>query len=154
MTPDDVQAALDALGLETRVQIYESSTRTAQEAADSIGCELGAIAKSLCFMINGTPVVIITAGDQRVDTRKVAAHYDVGRKKVKIASPQQTHQATGFAVGGVSPVGHDLPILIDATLARFETVYAAAGSPNAIFPIAYEALLRVTEGMVVDVVQT
>lgn len=151
-TPDDVQAALDALGLDITVEIFDSSTATSQEAADSIGTSLGSIAKSLCFLVDGQPVVVIASGDRRVDDRKLAKLHEVSRKKVKIADAQTTVEATGYAPGGVPPVGHasDLPIYIDDTLSRFEQVYAAAGSPNAIFPVPYETLVEITGGKVVD----
>jgi prolyl-tRNA editing enzyme YbaK/EbsC (Cys-tRNA(Pro) deacylase) len=152
-TPDDVQAALDALGLDIQVQLFETSTATSQEAADSIGTSLGSIAKSLCFLVGDQPVVVIASGDQRVDDRKLGALCEVSRKKVKIANPDATIEATGYAPGGVPPVGHvnSLPVYIDQTLSRFELVYAAAGSPNAIFPIPYETLVEITGGQVVDI---
>ena len=152
-SPDDVQAALDALGLDIRVQTFETSTATSQEAADSIGTSLGSIAKSLCFVVNGQPVVVIAAGDVRVDDRKLASLHEVSRKKVKIADAQTTVQATGYAPGGVPPVGHSqmLPIYVDQSLGRFDLIYAAAGAPNAIFAIAYEQLVSVSGGQVVDI---
>jgi Cys-tRNA(Pro) deacylase len=152
LTPDDVQQALDALGLEIQVQQFETSTATAQEAADSIGTELGTIVKSLCFVVVDEPVIVLAAGDHRIDDRKLAALYDVGRKKVKIADAETTLQTTGYLPGGVPPVGHlnPLPVLIDDTLGRFDLVYAAAGSPNAIFPIPFKTLCEITGGRVVD----
>lgn len=155
-TPDDVQAALEALGLDIQVQTFVEATSTAPEAAAAIGAELGAIVKSLCFVVDGNAVVVLTAGDQRVDSRKVAAYYGVGRKKVKIADADTTIQATGYAPGGVPPVGHatSIPILIDSMLGRYETVYAAAGSPHSIFPVAFDTLVEMTGGQVLDVAQT
>ena len=82
-TPDDVQAVLDDLGLGIKITIFDEPTSTAPEAAAAIGTELGTIVKSLCFTVNGEPVVVLTAGDMRVDDRKIAALYEVGRKKVK-----------------------------------------------------------------------
>jgi prolyl-tRNA editing enzyme YbaK/EbsC (Cys-tRNA(Pro) deacylase) len=101
-------------------------------------------------------VVVLTAGDQRVDDRKLAAMYGVGRKKVRIADEATTIAATGYAPGGVPPVGHvnELPVIVDETLARFETVYAAAGSPHAIFPVAFEMLVDISGGQVADVAKT
>ena len=154
-TPDDVQAALNALDLPIQVIIFAESTATAPEAAAAIGTELGTIVKSLCFMVDGEPVVMLVAGDRRVDTRKIAALYEVGRKKVKIANFEATIEATGYAPGGVPPVGHiqELPVLIDQSLTRYELVYGAAGSPNAIFPIAFETLIEVTGGQVADIAE-
>jgi Cys-tRNA(Pro) deacylase len=149
----DVETALEGLGLEARVMTFDDSTATAPQAAEAIGTELGSIVKSLCFVVAGQPVIVLTAGDRRVDDRKLSALYGVGRKKVKIADAKTTITATGYAPGGVPPVGHrsTLPVLIDETLARFETVYAAAGTENAIFAVPYEALVQVTGGRVVDV---
>jgi Cys-tRNA(Pro) deacylase len=156
LSPDDVQAALDAKGAGIRVQTFETSTATAQEAADSIGTTLGSIVKSLCFVVDGEPVVVLGAGDQRIDTRKLAALRGVGRKKAKMATAEQSVEYTGYAPGGVPPVGHrvEMPVYIDETLSRFETVYAAAGAPNTIFPIGFEALVNLTSGQVVDLAQT
>jgi len=145
-----VQAALDALELGIQVRRFEAPTATAAQAAAAIGCELGAIVKSLCFTIDGQPVLVLAAGDRRVDPKALRRIFQVSKKKVKIAEPATVLAATGFVVGGVPPLGHPepLPILIDKSLARFETVYAAAGSGDTIFPIAYEALLEATHGAV------
>lgn len=150
-----MQDALLALGLHVTIRTFQESTATAQAAADAIGVELGAIVKSLCFDVDGRPVLVLTAGDWRVDDRKLAAIYGVSRKRVSIADAATTLRATGYEPGGVSPVGlnESMPILIDSTLARFDLVYAAAGSPNAIFPITPDDLIRVTGGQVADVVR-
>jgi prolyl-tRNA editing enzyme YbaK/EbsC (Cys-tRNA(Pro) deacylase) len=149
----DVEAALEGLGLETRVLTFDDSTATAPEAAEAIGTALGSIVKSLCFVVAGQPVIVLTAGDRRVDDRKLSALYGVGRKKVKIADAETTIATTGYGPGGVPPVGHRraLPVWIDETLARFEIVYAAAGSENAIFAVPYETLVEITGGSVGDV---
>jgi len=155
LTPDDVQKTLESLGLTIEIQTFEQSTRTAQEAAAALGAPLGSIVKSLCFLVDDQPAVILTAGDKRVDDRKLGAMYGVGRKKVKIADAQTTIDITGYAPGGVPPVGHrrPIPILIDETPRRYEIVYAAAGSVNTIFPVPYTTLMKVTQGKVVDVVK-
>lgn len=154
-TPQHVQEALDALGLDIQVQMFGVSTATSQEAADAAGAPLGAIVKSLCFLVGDQPVLVLTAGDQRVDERKIAALYGVGRKKVRMPDAETTIAATGYAPGGVPPVGHSqpVPVYIDQTLRRFELVYGAAGAPNAIFPIAFDRLVEATGGQVVDVVR-
>jgi prolyl-tRNA editing enzyme YbaK/EbsC (Cys-tRNA(Pro) deacylase) len=148
----DVEAALEGLGLETRVMTFDDSTATAPEAAEAIGTALGSIVKSLCFVVAGQPVIVLTAGDRRVDDRKLSALYGVGRKKVKIADAETTIATTGYGPGGVPPVGHRraLPVWIDETLARFEIVYAAAGSEKDIFAVPYETLVEVTGGRVAD----
>jgi prolyl-tRNA editing enzyme YbaK/EbsC (Cys-tRNA(Pro) deacylase) len=154
-TPADVQTALDELGVDIQVEVHEESTATAEEAAEAAGCELGQIAKSLCFSVNGEPVLIITAGDKRVDDRKVGRLYDVSRKKVRLADFETTTEVTGYHPGGVPPVGHaqPIPILIDSTLGRYETIFAAAGSPQAIFPIPFDTLVAITGGTVADIAQ-
>lgn len=153
LTPDDVQAALDALGLPIRVQRFGASTATSQQAADAVGAELGSIVKSLCFFIGGQPVIVLGSGDQRMDERKLGALRGVGRKKVRMATPEQSIEVAGYAPGGVPPVGHRtrLPVYVDDMLARYEIVYAAAGAPDAMFPIAFKTLVEVTGGAVVDI---
>jgi Cys-tRNA(Pro) deacylase len=140
-------------GLDISVVELDKSTRTAQLAAEAIGTELGSIVKSLVFLADGKPALVLVAGDRRADTKKLAQVLKA--KKVKIADADTVRAETGFAIGGVPPVGHHapLPILIDQSLGRFETVYAAAGSPNAVFPIAYDTLLQVTVGQVADVTE-
>ena len=147
-----VQDALDALGLDIQVQRFDQSTGTAPEAAAAIGCELGAIVKSLCFLIEGRPVLVLAAGDRRVDSKALRRLHGVSKRGVKIADPQTVAATTGFAVGGVPPLGHlyPLPTLIDRSLSRFETLYAAAGSAHSIFPIPYQTLIEVTQGQVHD----
>ncbi|TEU19980.1 MAG: YbaK/EbsC family protein [Anaerolineales bacterium] len=138
-------------GLDISVVELDKSTRTAQLAAEAIGTELGSIVKSLVFLADGKPALVLVAGDRRADTRKLAQVLEA--KKVKMADADTVRAETGFAIGGVPPVGHHtrLPTIIDRSLSRFETVYAAAGSPRAVFPIAYDVLLQVTAGQVADV---
>jgi Cys-tRNA(Pro) deacylase len=154
-TPDDVQAALDALSLGIQVQIQPTSTATAQQAAQSLGTPLGSIVKSLCFLVDGAPMVVLVAGDRKVDGIKLGHHLGVHRKKVRIADAETTITATGYAPGGVPPLGHRnrLPILIDDSLSRFEIVYAAAGATNAVFAISPSALAHATEGIVLDLAE-
>jgi Cys-tRNA(Pro) deacylase len=140
-------------GLDINVVELDKSTRTAQLAAEAIGTELGSIVKSLVFLADGRPALVLVAGDRRADTKKLAQVLEA--KKVKIADADTVRAKTGFAIGGVPPVGHHtvLPTIIDRSLSRFETVYAAAGAPNAVFPIAYGMLLQITAGQVADVTE-
>jgi Cys-tRNA(Pro) deacylase len=140
-------------GLDISVVELDKSTRTAQLAAEAIGTELGSIVKSLVFLAEGRPALVLVAGDRRADTKKLAQVLEA--KKVKIADADTVRAETGFAIGGVPPVGHHapLPTIIDRSLSRYETVYAAAGSPRAVFPIAYDVLLQVTAGQVADVTE-
>ncbi len=154
LTPDDVQAALDQLGTGIQIQFFDTPTATSQQAADNIGCELGQIVKSLAFLIDGQPVIILASGDQFVDDRKLADWFSVGRKKVKTAKPEQCIEIYGYAPGGVPPLAHrtsGLTVLIDDALQRYEQLYAAGGAHNAIFPIATAQLVEITQGQIVDV---
>jgi len=156
MHPSDVQAHLDRLNLGLRVIEFPQSTATAQAAADAAGCELGAIVKSLLFLVDGQPVMVLISGDQTGDQRKLGALFGVGRKKVRIADAETVRVVTGYDVGGVPPVAHatPLPVVIDQMLGRYETVWAAAGAHNAVFPIAYQTLIDITHGQVADIVKT
>jgi len=156
LTPNEVQAALDAQGLAIQIQYMDDSTATAPEAAAALHTELGSIVKSLVFMVDEQPIVVLTAGDQRVFDKKLAEYFTVSRKKVRIATPEECITHVGYQPGGVPPLGHrhsDLTILVDQTLARFDVVYAAAGAANTIFPIPFTQLLAVTGGTCADVVK-
>ena len=149
MKPSErVQAALDAMGLGIHVVEFTVSTATAPEAAAAAGCELGAIVKSLLFLIDGQPVLALVAGDRMADHKQLAARFGVGKKKVKLADAETVLRVTGYEVGGVPPVGHNtqLPTLVDESLSRFEIVWAAAGTHNAVFPILYSRLIEITGG--------
>lgn len=154
LTPAHVQAELDRLNTGIQIHFFEDSTATSQMAADNIGCELGQIVKSLAFMINGTPIIVLASGDQYVDDRKLAALFEVGRKKVKVATPQQCIEIYGYAPGGVPPLAYrtpDLSVYIDEALQRYDMLYAAGGAHNAIFPISLAQLMEITGGPLVDV---
>ncbi len=156
LSPADVQTALDELGTGITIRFFEHSTATSQMAADNIGCTLGQIVKSLAFVVDGQPILVLASGDQRVDDRKIAAIYHVGRKKVRIATPEECLDIYGYAPGGVPPVAHrtaGLPTLIDDSLRRYEVVYAAGGAHNAIFPLTPPQLEAITGGQWVDVVR-
>ena len=145
-----VESYLRERGLEIEVLEMDKSTRTAQLAAQAIGTDLGSIVKSLVFLADGGPVLVLVAGDRRADPGKLKSL--LGSRRVMIADADQVREVTGFAIGGVPPVAHDHPLrtLIDRNLSRFETVYAAAGSPQAVFPIAYRQLVALTDGQEVD----
>lgn len=150
---DRVQAALKEAGLAIDVIELEDSARTAQLAADAIGAPLGSIVKSLVFLADEEPVLVLVAGDHRADTERLKE--TLGVCEVSIAPAERVREETGFSIGGVPPIGHGRSIatVIDRSLSRFETVYAAAGHPHAVFPISYEALVRVTGGRVADLVR-
>lgn len=121
------------LGIEVQVQRLEASTRTVADAASAMGCDEAEIAKSIVFVADGDPVVCVTSGCHRVDTGKVADALDVA--EVRQAGAEEVRAATGFAIGGVPPFGHDLPVLFDEALLHHERVWAAAGDPHSLFEV-------------------
>jgi len=131
-TAEKVQERLRARGLEVEVVVLPDSTRTAAEAAAACGCEVGQIVKSLVFVVDGEPRMVLCAGDRRVT-----------RIDGKPASAEQARDATGFSIGGIPPLGHDadLPTIADESLRRFERVWCAAGTPHAVFEVGVEELL-------------
>jgi prolyl-tRNA editing enzyme YbaK/EbsC (Cys-tRNA(Pro) deacylase) len=131
-----VQARLDERGLEIAVRTLDASTRTAAEAAAAVGCEEGQIVKSLVFVADGEAMICLCAGDRRVDPSRLA-------RGARPATPQEVRDATGFAIGGVPPLGHDrlLKTIVDSSLRRFDTVWAAAGTPRSVFSVRTEDLI-------------
>ncbi len=152
--PERVQAALETAGLDTSIVQLQESARTAQLAADALDTALGSIVKSLLFLADGEPVLVLVAGDRRADPARLKKL--LGARRVMIADAERVRRETGFSIGGVPPIGHrrPLPTWIDGSLGRFETVYAAAGHPRAVFPIAFETLVRITGGHVANVTET
>jgi prolyl-tRNA editing enzyme YbaK/EbsC (Cys-tRNA(Pro) deacylase) len=139
------QERLRERGLDVDVQVLPKSTRTAPEAAAAVGCEAGQIVKSLVFMRDDEPVMVLCAGDRRVASDRLG---------LRAASAEQARASTGFAIGGIPPLGHDRPLttLIDESLRRFATVFCAAGTPHALFEIDTDALIAaIPGGAVVDV---
>ena len=147
-----VQDALIKLGLTLQVVELPDSTRSAAEAAEAIGCSVGQIAKSLIFKTRKReePVLVIASGPNRVDEKKIATL--VGEMITK-ADADFVRQNTGFAIGGVAPIGHNQPIraFIDEDLLIFDEIWAAAGTPNAVFCLTGDDLVRATDGQVVRV---
>ena len=147
-----VQKALDDAGLRCRVVEHASSARTSAEAATLLGCDVAQIAKSLVFRRGGTEgaVLVIASGANRVDEAKVAA---ILAEPVGRADAAFVRQATGYAIGGIPPLGHatPMPVLVDRALTAFDVVYAAGGTPNALFPISPADLVRASGGNVADV---
>lgn len=146
-----VQSALSAAGVTGAVRVLDASARTAQAAADQIGCPVGAIANSLVFVADGEPVLVLTSGAHRVDTTQVAGILRV--TGVERADPDTVRRATGMAIGGVAPVGHPTPLrtLVDVALRGYDVVWAAAGHPHTVFPTSYDELLRITAGTAAEV---
>ena len=154
LTPADVQAALDSFGFGIQMIFFDDSTATSQMAADKIGCELAQFVKSLAFIVDEQPILVLASGDQRVDDRKIAALYNVGRKKVRVATPEECIAIYGYAPGGVPPLGHrtlGIPTYLDDMLQRHEQLYAAGGAHNAIFPVTRTQLVQLSDGRWLDV---
>ncbi|MDA8228868.1 MAG: YbaK/EbsC family protein [Desulfitobacterium hafniense] len=147
---EKVQSVLNQYGLELTVIEFSESTRTSQEAADAIGCELGQIAKSLIFKGKETqkPVCVIASGVNRVNEKKIREY--VG-EKIEKADAAFVLEHTGFAIGGVPPIGHitEVKTILDEDLFKYLEIWAAAGTPHAVFKLTPDALLRITRGEVV-----
>tara|TARA_B100000427_G_C15279459_1_gene494677 strand:- start:161 stop:640 length:480 start_codon:yes stop_codon:yes gene_type:complete len=135
-----------------KVEVLDSSARTAIDAAKSLNCEVGAIVKSLLLRTGDTFALCLVAGDKRCSLNKIKKI--LNKKDVSMANADQVKSQTGFSIGGVSPVAHleKIRILIDSSLSRYENVYAAAGHPNTIFKITYKELVKLTKGKEEDIV--
>ncbi len=146
-----VQAALIAAGSTARVRELIDGTRTAAEAAAALGVDVGSIAKSLVFLADGEAVTVVASGIDRVDP--AALGRALGAERIGRADAEAVRRATGYPIGGVSPVGLPpaLPVLVERALDRYDTVFAAAGTPHAVFPTSYDELLRITGGTPSDV---
>ncbi len=144
-----VREALAAAGSPARIVELAATARSAEDAARSVGCELGAIVKSLVFTIGGRPVMALVAGDRRCDTAALPEAVGMAGP-VRRADADLVREATGFAIGGVAPVGHDLPVAIDASLGRFDEVWAAAGHPHCVFATSIHELVELTRGRLAD----
>jgi len=133
------------------VVILPDSVHTAALAAEALGCEVGAIANSLLFDADGSPVLILTSGAHRVDTALVAA--TTGSPSLRRAKPEFVKEHTGQAIGGVSPIGHPRPVptFLDTWLQKYDVVWAAAGHPAAVFSTSYDELLALTGATPIDV---
>jgi prolyl-tRNA editing enzyme YbaK/EbsC (Cys-tRNA(Pro) deacylase) len=142
---------LAELGATGSVKVLDGSARTAAQAAEQLGIEVAQIANSLVFSADGAPLLVLASGGHRVDTAKVAAL--VGAASVDRADADFVRSHTGFAIGGVAPVGHAEPLrtLVDTALGQYDEVWAAAGHPHAVFPTTYDELLRLTGGTAADV---
>ena len=129
----------------------DASTRTARDAAAALGCDVGAIASTLVFVADGAPVLILTSGAHRVDVARVATL--LGAREVRQATPDEVRAATGFAIGGVAPVGHPqrLRTLVDEDLRGYPVLWAAAGTGHSVFSTTFDELVAMTAGDVAGV---
>lgn len=137
-----VAAAAEELGLTVATREFPEGTRTAEDAAAAISCEVGQIVKSLVFVADGAPVLALVSGAHQLDPQRLAAA--LGASEVRRATGDEARQATGYAIGGVPPLGHatTLPVLVDRQLLGHPEVWAAAGLPDAVFPADPVALAR------------
>jgi prolyl-tRNA editing enzyme YbaK/EbsC (Cys-tRNA(Pro) deacylase) len=133
------------LGLSPTVREFSQGTRTAQDAARAVGCEVGQIVKSLVFLAGDRPFLALTSGPNRADTGRLA---DLMGAPVRRATPDEAREATGFAIGGTPPFGHPRPlaVLVDRDLLGYRELWAAAGTPNSVFPITPLELIRASGG--------
>ena len=147
---DRFAEAARAMGLHPQARRFPEGTKTAEDAARAIGCAVGQIVKSLVFVADGAPVLALTSGANRVDESKLAVV--AGAAEARRASPEEARAATGFAVGGTPPFGHveRVRTFCDEDLLAFDEVWAAAGTPDSVFPLAPADLVRVSGAAVVD----
>ncbi|MCK5553457.1 MAG: YbaK/EbsC family protein [Deltaproteobacteria bacterium] len=150
LSVNKVQQALKSMGLAAEVMEFSESTRTAAEAAAAIGTTVGQIAKSLVFMAGNEPVLVIASGANRVDVGKL--HRLLGEKIIR-ADAETVRRTTGFSIGGIPPVGHRerMRTLVDEDLLSFTVIYAAAGTPNAVFAVSSTDLVRIAEAEVANI---
>ncbi len=135
------------------VIVLETSARTALEAASSLGCEVGAIVKSLLFKTENSFILCLVAGDKRASLNSIKKSLKI--KDASMASAEDVKNITGYTIGGVSPVGHlkKIEILIDKSLSRFNSLFAAAGHPNCVFKIDFTNLQKITNGHIKEITE-
>ena len=149
------ERAHEEYDFEVEVHEFPEGTKTAANAAEAIGCDVAEIASSIVFEVKGEPVVVVTSGANRVSEAKLAAAMDVPDETVSIANAEAIKAALGWSIGGVPPFCHDseVPVLLDETLATFETVWAAAGTPEAVFPISPAEIREFADARPADVAE-
>ena len=148
-----VEELLKKFDQKLSVIILDTSARTALEAASSLGCEVGAIVKSLLFKTDNSFTLFLVSGDKRASLKRIKKNLII--KDASMASADEVKKITGFTIGGVSPIGHlnKIPIIIDNSLERFENLYAAAGHPNCVFKIDFTNLQKITEGLIKEITE-
>ncbi|BAJ75789.1 uncharacterized conserved protein [Microbacterium testaceum StLB037] len=146
-----VAAALEAAGVGGQIIVLPDAASTAALAAAALDIEVGAIANSLVFWSDDEPLLVMTSGAHRVDTKGLAER--LGRGAIRRATPEQVLAATGQPIGGVAPTGHPAPLttIVDEALAAFPEIWAAGGTPHTVFPLTFDELVRLTGGTVARV---
>ena len=136
-----------------KIIVLEQTARTANDAATSLGCKVGAIVKSLLFKAENTFILCLVAGDKKASLNKIKKELHI--KDVSMASSDEVKKVTGFTIGGVSPIGHlnKIDILIDKSLKRFNSLFAAAGHPNCVFEINFNNLQKITNGSIKEIIE-
>ena len=147
------QEALKKFDNSLNVQVLEKTARTAQDASLALGCDVGAIVKSLLFRAENSFVLCLVSGDKKCSLNKLKKI--TKKKDLCMASPAQVKTQTGYTIGGVSPVGllNDIEIFMDNSLERFNKLYAAAGHPNCIFKIDFDNLKKITKGSIKNITE-
>ena len=142
-----VQNIISKFDSNLTIKVLNNTARTAKDASESLGCDIGAIVKSLLFKVEESFLICLVAGDKKCSLNKLKKI--LNKKDVCMASANEVKDNTGFSIGGVSPVGHikKLDVLIDKSLNRFKYVFAAGGHPNCIFKIIYSDLVKISEGL-------
>ena len=151
------EAAAERYDLDVDVHEFEDGTKTAADAAAAIGCDVAQIASSLVFVADDDPVVVVTSGANRVSEARVADAVGAsGAEAVDMAGPDAVKAATGWSIGGVPPICHEtaVPVLLDRTLLDHETVWAAAGTPDAVWPVDPRDLVEMADATVADVAES
>ena len=148
-----VQKLLEQFNPKHEVIVLDTSARTALEAAQSLGCEVGAIVKSLLFKTESTFTLCLVAGDKKASLNKIKKKLNM--KDVSMANADEVKTITGYTIGGVSPIGHlkKIDIYIDNSLNRFDILFAAAGHPNCVFCINFENLKKITNGIIEEITE-
>jgi prolyl-tRNA editing enzyme YbaK/EbsC (Cys-tRNA(Pro) deacylase) len=146
------ERAAEEYGLEVEVHEFDEGTKTAADAAAAVGCDVAQIASSIVMLANDEPIVVVTSGANRVDEAKVGE--ERGAQEVRMAEAEEIRETLGWSIGGVPPICHEtaVPVLFDESLARFDTVWAAAGTPEAVFPVAPDRLVELADAARCDVV--
>jgi prolyl-tRNA editing enzyme YbaK/EbsC (Cys-tRNA(Pro) deacylase) len=144
-----VKEAARELGLDVQLRTLDESTATVQQAATAVGCDAGQIAKSIVFVMDGEPVVVVASGRHRIDGGKVCDALDCAEGRQ--ASADEVRAATGFPIGGVPPIGHGLPVVFDTALLDYDVIYAAGGDGNTLFEVAPRDLAGSVHALVASV---
>jgi prolyl-tRNA editing enzyme YbaK/EbsC (Cys-tRNA(Pro) deacylase) len=149
------ERARERYDFDPQIAEFPEGTKTAADAAEAIGCAVGQIASSLVFAVGDDLVVVVTSGANSVSEAHVAAAAGVDTDPVAMAEPDRVRDVVGWSIGGVPPCCHatELPVLVDRDLTAYETVWAAAGTPSAVFPLSPERLISLTDGTVTEVAE-